>query len=91
MRGCALYVGLAGKVSPPDLPPDDLLRDLLGLFPGAGWVYLHALVVAASAAPDADHGYQIQQGGLDGDAVTAVHVFFQIDADESGVHGRIVT
>lgn len=38
-------------------------------------MHLYALVTAAPAAPDADHGYRVQQGGLDGDAVAAVHVF----------------
>src|SRR5690606_25778059 len=55
------YAGLAGQVSPPDLPPDDLLRDLLRIFPCGCRMHLHALVAAAPAAPDADHGHRIQQ------------------------------
>ncbi len=81
---------LAGEVASLDLCPDDLLRDLLRLFPCSCRMHLHALVAAVPAAPDADHGQRIQQGGLDGDAVAAVHVFFQIDADERCVHTRIV-
>ncbi len=49
-------------------------------------MHLHALVAAAPTAPDADHGHRVQQGGLDGDTVATVHVFFQIDANERGIH-----
>lgn len=81
---------LTGEITSLNLCPEDLLRDLLSFFLCGRWMHLHALVTAAPTAPDADHGYRVQQGGLDGDAVAAVHVFFQIDADQVSVHARIV-